>query len=202
MPEPHRSGEKTEHTDGSLVRLVRSGEQEAATDLFLRYSDRLLKLARNNTSAKLASRFDPEDVVQSVFRSFFRRVSDGAYDVPPGEELWRLLLVLSLNKVRALAKHHRAQKRSVEATLTGDDYADLVEQFAVPDPQPKQILEMVIDRVLGEMPAAQRDIVEQRIQGESVTNIAAKTQRSKRTVERVIKKFRDKIAEQTDDQYE
>ena len=187
------------HTDGSLVRLLRSGEQAAATDLYERYSDRLLKLARSNTSANLAPRFDPEDVVQSVFRSFFRRVSQGAYDVPAGEELWRLLLVLSLNKVRALAKHHRAQKRSVDVTLTGEDYSDLVTQFATPDPQPRQILEMVIDRVLGEMPEAQRSIVEQRIQGESVTNIAAKTKRSKRTVERVIKKFRDKIAELTDD---
>ena len=186
-------------SDGSLVRLIREGEQQAATDLFFRYSDRLLNLAKSNTSPQLAPRFDPEDVVQSVFRSFFRRVSDGAYDVPPGEELWRLLLVLSLNKVRALAKFHRAQKRSVEATLTGDEYADLVEEFSEPDPQPRKILEMVLEKVLGELPDSQRDIVERRIQGESVVDIAASTQRSRRTVERVIKKFRDQIAELTDD---
>ena len=187
-------------SDGSLVRLIRDGEQQAATDLFLRYSDRLLNLAKSNTSPQLSPRFDPEDVVQSVFRSFFRRVSDGAYDVPPGEELWRLLLVLSLNKVRGLAKFHRAQKRSVEATLTGDEYADLIEQFSEPDPQPRQILEMVLEKVLGELPDSQRDIVERRIQGESVVDIATSTQRSRRTVERVIKKFRDQIAELTDDQ--
>ena len=71
MPESPPNGREVPHTDGSLVRLLRSGEQEAATDLYLRYSERLLKLARNNTSEKLAPRFDPEDVVQSVFRSFF-----------------------------------------------------------------------------------------------------------------------------------
>jgi RNA polymerase sigma-70 factor (ECF subfamily) len=110
MTNTEKNGRKT-RSDGSLVRLIRDGEQQAATDLFLRYSDRLLNLAKSNTSPQLSPRFDPEDVVQSVFRSFFRRVSDGAYDVPPGEELWRLLLVLSLNKVRRLAKFHRAQKR-------------------------------------------------------------------------------------------
>lgn len=200
MTEPTSESSRENRSDGSLVRLLRNGEQQAATDLFLRYSDRLLNLARNNTSAQLSPRFDPEDVVQSVFRSFFRRVSDGAYDVPPGEELWRLLLVLSLNKVRSLARFHRAKKRSVEATLAGEDYADMVEEFSVPDPQPRQILEMVVDRILGDLPSSQRDIVERRIQGESVVDIAAHTQRSRRTVERVIKKFRDQISELNDDE--
>ena len=199
QPAEDRSKASYPHSDGSLVRLVRNGEQEAATDLYVRYSDRLLKLAKRNTSPNLATRFDPEDVVQSVFRSFFRRVSRGAYDVPQGEELWRLLLVLSLNKVRALAKHHRAQKRSVDNTRRNGSEDDSIGTFATPDPQPRQILEMVIDDVLNEMPEAQRHIVEQRIQGYSVVEIADETKRSRRTVERVIKKFRDAIAELTDE---
>lgn len=187
------------HSDGSLVRLVQNGEQAAATDLYVRYSDRLLKLAKRNTSKNLATRFDPEDVVQSVFRSFFRRVSHGAYDVPQGEELWRLLLVLSLNKVRALARHHRAQKRNVDVTFrSATEDEDGGAMFVAPDPQPRQILEMVVDDVLRTMPEAQRFIVEQRIQGHSVVEIADQTKRSRRTVERVIKKFRDTIAELTD----
>lgn len=197
-PQNDRPKSECSHSDGSLLRLVRSGEQEAATDLYVRYSDRLLKLAKRNTNPNLATRFDPEDVVQSVFRSFFRRVAHGAYDVPEGEELWRLLLVLSLNKVRALARHHRAQRRSVDATFRNIGEDQSVGAFMTPDPQPQQILEMVVDDVLRDMPAAQRHIVEQRIQGHSVVDIADQTQRSRRTVERVIKKFRDTIAELTD----
>lgn len=178
-------------SDRSLVRLVRDGEQAAATDIYLRYSDRLLKLAQRNTSPCLATRFDPEDVVQSVFRSFFRRVSEGAYDVPAGEELWRLLLVLALNKVRSLAKHHLAQKRSVGSTQSASDTE--AHTFPVSDPQPRQILEMVIEERLAGLPETQRRIVEQRIQGFSVAEIATQTQRSKRTIERVIKRFRDDI---------
>lgn len=187
------------NSDASLLRLVRNGEQAAATDLYVRYSERLLRIAKKQTSAKLASRFDPEDVVQSVFRSFFRRVSEGGYDVPPGEELWRLLLVLSLNKVRALAKHHRAIKRSVDTTVNSAETDELIAKCAVPDPQPRKILELVIEDILGKMPEAQRQIVEQRIQGSSVVEIAANTNRSRRTVERIIKKFRDTLSEQDHD---
>lgn len=199
QPPENTPTSKYPHSDGSLVRLVRSGEQEAATDLYVRYSDRLLKLAKRNTNPNLATRFDPEDVVQSVFRSFFRRVSRGAYDVPPGEELWRLLLVLSLNKVRALAKYHRAQKRSVDATWGSGMNDESIGTFTTPDPQPQKILEMVVDDVLNDMPETQRRIVEQRIQGHSVAEIATATQRSRRTIERVIKKFRDTISELTDE---
>ncbi len=48
----------------------------------------------------LAGRVDADDIVQSVFRTFFRRVAKGDYEVPDGEELWKLFLVIALNKVR------------------------------------------------------------------------------------------------------
>jgi RNA polymerase sigma-70 factor (ECF subfamily) len=182
-------------TDGSLVQKLQSGEQQAATELYMRYADRLLRLTKYNTAGKLSSRFDPEDVVQSVFRTFFRRVAHGALEIPAGEELWRLLLVLSLNKIRGLGKFHSTKKRSVDRTLTGANYADIVEKLAVPDPQPRKILELVIEDVLSGMPLANRQIIEQRIEGASVVEIAAETKRSRRTVERVLKAFREKIAE-------
>ena len=39
--------------------------------------------------------------------------SQGDYDVPPGEELWGLLLVIALNKIRTEETFHRAAKRDV-----------------------------------------------------------------------------------------
>jgi RNA polymerase sigma-70 factor (ECF subfamily) len=112
-------------TDHSLLARYRKGEQDAATQLYLRYAARLQSWASSQTSSVFTARFDEEDVVQSVFRTLFRRVSDGLYDVPPGEELWQLLLVIALNKIRKLATFHRAQKRDVGKTL-GSDELDLV----------------------------------------------------------------------------
>ncbi|MCA9171364.1 MAG: hypothetical protein KDB23_27025, partial [Planctomycetales bacterium] len=150
-------------SDGSLLRRIRGGDEDAATKLYYRYSQRLIQLARANTAADLATRFDPEDVVQSVFRSFFRRAAGGCYDVPEGGELWRLLLVLALNKVRALAVHHRAKKRDVGQTVNPSLMEDLETKQAASNPE--HILAMVVEELLATMSATERRVVELRIEG-------------------------------------
>ncbi len=50
-----------------LVELFRRGDDDAAEQLFKRYIDRLITMAHNRLSSKLAGRVDAEDVVQSVF---------------------------------------------------------------------------------------------------------------------------------------
>jgi RNA polymerase sigma-70 factor (ECF subfamily) len=186
-------------SDGSLLRRIQSGEEEAATQLYLRYSQRLMQLARANTAPELGVRFDPEDVVQSVFRSFFRRASGGCYDVPEGGELWRLLLVLALNKVRGLALHHRARKRDVSQTVGSAGLEDLAGRHEGQCAEPVKILELVIEELLSNMPEVQRQMVELRIEGCSVGEIATRTKRSKRTVERVLQSFREQLAALTDE---
>ena len=74
--------EPVEASDASLLCRFRRGDDDAATELYLRYARRLTTFAARQTSPQLATRFDPEDVIQSVFHSFFRRTSDGSFDVP------------------------------------------------------------------------------------------------------------------------
>jgi len=180
-------------TDHSLVRRFKVGEEDAATELYLRYAARLQALARAQTSPALASRFDPEDVVQSVFRTFFRRASEGLYEVPPGEELWKLLLVLALNKIRELGTHHRAQKRDVTRTL-GTEALQRTSAAQSDHEVSLQVLQMVIDELLAQFGESQQEIIRLRIEGYKVDDIADKTQRSKRTVERVLQEFRNQLS--------
>jgi RNA polymerase sigma-70 factor (ECF subfamily) len=188
---PHASDD--EGSDSSLVRRFRSGEDDAATKLYKRYAERLHRLAQRNTGADLARRFDAEDVVQSVFRTFFRRVRTGLYDLPAGDELWRLLLVISLNKIRTLAVYHRAQKRSVGSTVAPD--VELLGQLADENADNLALasLKMVIGEVLEDLPDVQQTIIVRRIEGCQVEEIAAETERSKRTVERVLQEFRQRL---------
>ena len=65
---------------------------------------------------------DAEEIVQSVFRTFFRRAAHGHYSVPDGEEMWKLLLVIALNKVRAAGAYHRAAKRDMRQTVGGEAF--------------------------------------------------------------------------------
>ena len=105
-----------EPSDHSLLRRFRHGNRDAADLLYQRYAHRRQALVRARFLPDLASRVDQEDIVQSVFGSFFRGVNRGAYDVPVGEELWHLFMVITLNKIRAKGVfHRRAQHRRIDA---------------------------------------------------------------------------------------
>ena len=100
-------------TDNFLVGKYREGDQNAATQLYFRYARRLTALVKSRCSADLARVAGVEDIVQSVFKTLFQRIGKGYYDIPDRDELWKLLLVITLNKIRAKATYVHAVKRDV-----------------------------------------------------------------------------------------
>jgi RNA polymerase sigma-70 factor (ECF subfamily) len=185
-------------TDHSLLRRVRAGEQDAATALYLRYADHLRALAARQTSSTLAARVDPDDIVQSVFRTFFRRVGTSGYDVPAGDDLWRLFLVIALRKIRNAAAHHTAAKRDVRQTVSVRDASHQVES-AGGDGTGLAVLRMVIDETLARLPEGTRRIIELQVEGNEVADIANRVGRSKRSVERVLQQFRGELTRSLDE---
>jgi RNA polymerase sigma-70 factor (ECF subfamily) len=177
-------------SDRSLLRHFRSGNGEAATQLYHRYAARLRALARTQCSPHLARRLDTDDIVQSVFRIFFQAARLGNYDVPAGEHLWGLLLSLALNKIRAKANFHQAAKRDVRLTAEVDFRDPAHEADAGQDDRNGVFLQLVVREALERLPAPARKIVELRIEGHEVADIANQTGRSKRTVERVLRDAR------------
>jgi RNA polymerase sigma-70 factor, ECF subfamily len=189
MPHPDSGPSPTQGepaSDRSLLRRIQHGQADASTELYLRYAERLRQLAASQSAPDLARRVDPDDIVQSVFRTFFRRINLGQYSVPDGEVMWKLLLVIALNKIRATAAFHRAAKRDVRRTSDVASF-DVAEQFR--DESALSVLRLVIEELLAELPDAHRQIVELRIEGHKVGEIAESVQRSKRTVERVMQDF-------------
>ena len=180
-------------SDRSLLRRFRSGSEDAATELYVRYVHRLRALVRSRCSSELSRRIEPEDIVQSVFRRFFRRVSQGDYDVPAGEELWGLFLVIALNRIRAAESFHRADKRDVRVTITDPDAGNYIEAAGGHDEVAYSVLQMTIAEGLEQLPEQQRFMLELRIQGHEVAEIAQKTGRSKRTVERNLQEVRTRL---------
>ena len=180
-------------TDSSLLRRLRDGNESAAGQIYLRYARRLHNLARARCSPDLARREDADDIVQSVFTSFFRGVSRGYYDVPPGEELWKLLLVIALNKIRAKGNFHRAAKRDVRLTA-GGEFLDAQDQPAGRDEAALGFLRLTVAEALEHLPEHHRQMVTLRVEGYEVAEIAAQTGRSKRTVERILQEARKKLA--------
>lgn len=175
-------------TDRSLLRRYRGGQADAATALYLRYANRLQHLADTQTDPRIALQVDPEGIVQSVFRTFFRRVSDGHYDVIESEELWKLFLVIALNKIRRSANHHRAAKRDATGVKSLDD--GLLEVASERDQRALITLRMTIQETLEQVPETQRRVIMLRIEGFEVQEIADQVGRSKRSVERLLQDFR------------
>lgn len=183
------------HSDQSLLRLLRGGSQDAATQLYLRYANRLRALAKTQFSAELARREELDDVVQSVFGSFFRGATRGQYDVPEGEDLWKLLLVIALNKIRAKGKYHRAAMRDVRVTRGVEDIEEAEAPRSRRDDSALENLNAVIHESLQRLPPTQQRMTMMRIQGYTVAEIAAATERAYRSVERGLKVFRDMLEE-------
>jgi RNA polymerase sigma-70 factor (ECF subfamily) len=181
-------------SDKSLIARVREGSELAATTLYQRYAQRLLALARARCGEDLSARVDAEDIVQSVFGSFFRGAAQGLYDAPSGEEIWGLLLVIALNKIRAKGTHHRAAKRDVRKTVSGDALSDSGLEPPASDEAAQTLLRMVIDEIIAKLPEGHREVVRLRIEGHEMAEIAAKTGRSLRTTERILQEFRSRMA--------
>ena len=184
----------TPASDVSLLNRFRSGDEDAALQLYYRYAERLLKLASRETPQELATRFDPEDIVQSVFRTFFRRAASGQYEAPEGDELWKLLLVMALNKVRGRGAFHRARKRDIRKTKTiSDDESTSATQTG--HEVARNILCMSVEEIIEKQPESHRSIIRLRIDGLEVQMIAEQEKRSKRTVERILQSFRKELVE-------
>ena len=179
-------------SDKSLLQLFRTGNEDAASELYGRYAERLDFLASRGLGSNMRSLVGSEDVVQSIFRTFFRRAAAGDYEVPEDSELWNLLVTISLNKLRAIGLHYRRQKRSVARTLHSDSE---IGDVAGGDDVAYQVLRMVIDELIESLPDSHQRIIDLHIEGWDVSGIASETERSNRTVERVLQQFRIQLKE-------
>lgn len=186
-------------SDDSTVRLVarwQAGDQEAASELFYRYADQLISLARGRMSAQLGRRVDAEDVVQSVYRSFFQTARAGRFQIERGGDLWRLLVVLTIRKLHGQIRRNRAGKRALdrECSLGNDGTLDGISpEFLTHAPAPLEALSLAeeMQHVMAQLEPLQRKMLELRLQGHNLEEIAAVTERSERTVTRALREVKD-----------
>src|SRR5436190_21540011 len=126
-----------EQTFTELIQRVRAGDERAAADLVRRYEPEIRREVRFLLRDPFLRRsFDSMDVCQSVLGSFFLRASLGEYDLARPEDLIRLLISMTRNKVVDATRRQRAQRRDHRrsTSLEAVDVAALT-------PSPSQIVE-------------------------------------------------------------
>lgn len=178
-----------------LVTRWGDGDESAARELFDKYAARLIGLVRSHLSEKLARRLDPEDVVQSAFRSFFVGTREGRYLLEHSGDFWNLLVTISLHKLQHQVARHGAAKRDIQREEARGIDAGWFEKFQgrlQSHPRADDALAVAeeIETILAELTPAEQRMFELRLEGYTLDEIAADTGRSQRTVRRVMERIR------------
>lgn len=188
----------TEELEEGLLSRVRAKDDRATQQIFQRYAHQLARLAERQMSARIARRVDGEDVVQSVFRTFFVRMERGEFEINANDQLWKLLVQITLRKVAKQGRHHSAEMR--DGRLEADDPQLLSALMArVPEEADAQVMNEEIDRALGVLPANQRpayrQLLELRLAGHSNTEIAEQLGVVRRTIERMLDRLQRSLTD-------
>lgn len=188
----------TDRTSQQLLAKVKDGSNDAARELYDRYVLRLIGLTRKRLSNKLARRVDPEDIVQSAYRSFFANAAEGKFEVSKTGDLWRLLVAITLNKLRSKAKFHRAGKRAMqreESISTKRDTHGISPERVATDPTPEEAVALTenVEQLMAELTPLERRMLELRLQSYTLDEIADQVDRSERTVRRLMSRLRDRL---------
>jgi RNA polymerase sigma-70 factor (ECF subfamily) len=177
-----------------LMDRLRHGEGAAAARVFHRFAHRLIALARARLDGRVRPKVDPEDVLQSVFRSFFRRQADGQFDLDGWEGLWALLTVITVRKCGRINRYFRSAGRDAEAA--GEPWEALAGE---PSPDEALLLTELVEGLLRDLPERDRAVVELGLQGHSAAEISTQLGRPERSVYRVLQRVRTQLERQQDD---
>jgi DNA-directed RNA polymerase specialized sigma24 family protein len=180
-----------------LANLRQGVPEEPAQQLWGRYFDRLVHLARARLRAAPRGPADEEDVALSAFDSFCRGAAEGRFPRLEGrDDLWRLLVSITIRKAQAAARRERRLKRGGgrvvgEDVLGGaDPEGDVgLAAFAGDDLDPAFAAEVADEfrRLLGALDDdLLRRIAVLRMEGHSNEEVAARLGCGLRSVERKL----------------
>jgi RNA polymerase sigma factor (sigma-70 family) len=194
-----------------LIYLLRSRDTAvrdmAAGMIWQRYFRELLSLARKNLDRRARHRADEEDVLQSMFQSFCARQARGDFRLADRNELWRLLVTITLRKARNTAKAQRRDRRDIDreqcsGTDAGCDSSWELAQMDAAGPSPIEaaLLNEALERRLESLSDCDlRQIALWRLEGYSNREIAELLDCTERSVERKLERIRSKWSACDDD---
>lgn len=175
---------------------LRAGDGAAWDTLVRRFAGALIALARQHLNTRIRQKTDPEDVIQSVFRSFFRRSAGGQFSLDNWDSLWGLLVRVTLNKCADVIRACDARKRQVtdEVPLSPEDERGGWEPAGRdPTPADAAVLADLVEQLMAPLDPDERATLERLLQGHTKPEISGELGCSERTVFRVQKRVREHL---------
>ena len=175
-----------------LLKEVQFGDQTAAKRIHERYANQLTLLAGQRLGQRFRSKIAPEDIVQSVFGTFFRRHSNGDFDCANWNDLWALLAKITVNKCLVKISRLTTAKRDVNRESASADSQPIANQCFDDQPSAHEIVVFneTLEQLLDRIPTLWGEIVFLRLQGMSNFEISEQLGCSERTVYRNINRVK------------
>jgi RNA polymerase sigma-70 factor (ECF subfamily) len=172
--------------------------EATADEIFRRFAARLLALARGRFAGPLRHKVDAEDVVQSAYKSFFRRYGAGNLTIDGWDGLWGLLALITVRKCAERVAYHRAERRDVareaSAPSGAEDRAPWEETLGrEPTPQEAAVLSETVEQLLASLDPDERPILELSLQGYTTQEISQQLGAPERTVRRLRERIRKRL---------
>jgi RNA polymerase sigma-70 factor, ECF subfamily len=165
---------------------LKGGDDNAAQELFARFTHQLIALAHRNIDATLRYRVDPEDIVQSTYKSFFFRYGAGNLDVVNWNSIWGLLTLITMRKCAERAAYHRAERRNpareVSPPRGENDLPWLESPGREPTPLEAAVFSETVEQLVAGLDEEDRPILELSLQGYTTREISERLGRAERTV--------------------
>jgi RNA polymerase sigma-70 factor (ECF subfamily) len=182
----------------AVMHRLRAGDEAAAADVFHRFPNRLIALARTHLHGRLRQKVDPEDVLQSVYKSFFLRHAQGQLNPQGWDSLWSLLTVITVRKCGRWRERFHAGRRDVgdEVALqppAGESGSGWEAMAGDPSPSEVAVLTEMVEALRRGLEGRDRDIVALTLQGYTASEISTQLGRPERTVYRVLGRVKKRL---------
>jgi DNA-directed RNA polymerase specialized sigma24 family protein len=185
--------------DASVTRwiaMLKQGDHEAARRLWEAYFARLVDLARARLGGVPRRAADEEDVALSAFDSFCRAAGRGRFPrLEDRDDLWQLLVVLTVRKASDLGQHERRLGRDARRVRSLTDLDELGAADLLGDePTPELAAQVAeeFERLLGKLrDETLRSVALWKMEGDTNEEIAAKLGCVRYTVDRKLRTIRE-----------
>jgi RNA polymerase sigma-70 factor (ECF subfamily) len=183
--------------DDVMARL-RAGDQAAAREIFQRFVQRLVRLTRRHLDAVMRRKVDPEDVVQSAYKSFFLHYGEGKLEVVDWGNLWGLLTLITMRKCLDRVEYHRAGSRDAQREAAAHPGAAGAEPWweaiaREPTPEEAAVLAETVEQFLRGLDADERPVLEMSLQGYTTQEISQRLVLAERSVRRLRERIRKQL---------
>jgi DNA-directed RNA polymerase specialized sigma24 family protein len=182
--------------DGSVttwIQALSTGNDDVAQNLWERYFQRMVELARNKLRASVRRAADEEDVALSAFHSFCQAAAAHRFPrLANRDDLWQVLVMLTARKAVDQRKYDTRKKRADSATRTLDDAVIGSVIGSDPDPAFAALVADEFKSLLDRLDDAElKQIAIRKLEGFTNDEIAAELNCTVRTVGRRLALIRD-----------